>query len=955
MMKRTSESLFSTISLFLFAFAGATLCAQVRSGAITGIISDSTGAVVPNARITLAGPGSLSRADVTDGQGRYHFLGLPPGEYSLQISAGGFAGYEATQLQINPGATLSHNARIELAATRQEVTVADTMQLDADPANNAGALTLKGSDLDSLSDDPNDLAEDLQALAGPAAGPNGGEIFVDGFSGSKLPPKSAIREVRVNQNPFSAEYDRLGFGRIEIFTKPGADSLRGEARFNFGDSIFNSRNPFAAEKPDYQRKMLEGNLGGPITKRSSFFLEGERRDIQETSVINALVMDPSFQVSPFRQAILSPTANTEAGLRIDYQLSSNHTLVGRYEWEDNNLDNQGLDTFSLPSRAIHRRTRDHVLRLTETAVLSPSAIHELRLQYTHGATTSQPESLDPAVQVPEAFTSGGAGSGPSAFHENRWEISNFVGLTRGPHTVKLGGRLRRVTQRDVSLANYNGVFTFTSLDGYRITQLGLRDGLTGLQIRALGGGANQFSIISGDSRADVGQVDAGVFLQDDWRIRPHLTLSAGLRYEIQNNIGDWRNFAPRVALAFAPGGGGGKPPVAVIRAGFGMFYDRVRESLVLEAHRLNGVLQQQYIVPNPDFYPNVPSAAVLAGNLQQRAIRALDGGMRAPYMAQSAVSIERQLPKKTTLSVTYTNLRGVHMLRSRNINAPLPGGFRPYSGGNIYSYESSGLFRQNQVIANLNARVSPRLSLFGYYVWNKANSDTDGAGTFPADQYDLRAEYGRAGFDVRHRAFIGGTMVVPYGLSLAPFIAANSGPPFNITTGRDLNGDSIFNDRPGWAADLVSSSVIRTQYGDFDTNPLPRQPIIPRNLGSGPGQLTVNLRLSKSFGFGEKPSATGQSDNQPSHGPPIAGGPGGGPGGHGDGHGSHGGTSAASGRYSVTFSVSARNLLNIVNPAPPVGNLSSPLFGTSVALGGFGHHGGASANRMLEFQMRFSF
>jgi hypothetical protein len=290
----------SVALVLLFVCTSGALDAQVKTGTITGVIADQSGAVIPDIQIALFGPGNLNQTATSDGQGRYTFEGLPPGEYRLQITAEGFAASEAIGLKIASGAVLAHNVELVVAATSQEVTVADTMQLDVESSNNASALVLKGSDLSALSDDPDDLAEDLQALAGPSAGPNGGEIFVDGFSGGKLPPKSAIREVRVNHNPFSAEYDRLGFGRIEILTKPGADRLRGEAMFNFGDSLFNSRNPFVPDKPDYQRRMIEGNVGGPITRRSSFFLEAERRDIGETSVINALVLDPSFNITPFR-------------------------------------------------------------------------------------------------------------------------------------------------------------------------------------------------------------------------------------------------------------------------------------------------------------------------------------------------------------------------------------------------------------------------------------------------------------------------------------------------------------------------------------------------------------------------------------------------------------------------------------------------------------------------------
>ena len=151
-----------------------------------------------------------------------------------------------------------------------------------EPDNNATALVLRGEDLAALPDDPDDLADALQALAGPGAGPNGGSIYIDGFSGGQLPPKESIREIRINQNPFSAEYDRLGFGRIEILTRPGTDQVRGGFGFNDSDGVFNSRNPFATNKPDYSNRNFGGNIGGPISKRASFFLDFQRRDIRTT-------------------------------------------------------------------------------------------------------------------------------------------------------------------------------------------------------------------------------------------------------------------------------------------------------------------------------------------------------------------------------------------------------------------------------------------------------------------------------------------------------------------------------------------------------------------------------------------------------------------------------------------------------------------------------------------------
>jgi hypothetical protein len=456
-------------------------------------------------------------------------------------------------------------------------------------------------------------------------------------------------------------------------------------------------------------------------------------------------------------------------------------------------------------------------------------------------------------------------------------------------------------------------------------------------------------------------------------LRPNFSVSAGLRYETQNNLGDHADIAPRVGFAWGIGKGKSRHPLTVLRAGAGIFYDRFSENLTLQARRLNGVTQQQFLISFPDFYPDVPPLETLAGNEMPQAIRKVDSNLRAPYVVQTAIGLERQLPKNITIAITYAKSHGVHTLRSRNINAPLAGtydpllpnsGVRPYGDvGDIYLYESTGLFNQNQLITNFNARVSRKLTLFGFYMLNQAKSSTDGAGSFPANQYDLSAEYGSAAFDVRHRVFMGGSIEVPLGFRFSPVVVANSGQPFNIVVGRDLNGDSLFNDRPAFATDLTRPSVVRTSYGVFDTDPMAGQTIIPRNYGRGPAEFTLNVRLSKTFSFG------GTAEARQTAGFPPPGGPGGGrggspPGGPGGGlgHGGLGGSGPPPGlfrgsgnkRYSLEFSVMARNLLNTVNLAPPIGNLSSLLFGTSNALAG-GFFATATANRRIEFQMMFRF
>lgn len=933
------------IVCLLFLLLSGSLYSQSKTGAISGVVTDVTGALIPGAEITLTSPDGRQQLVTSDGLGHYNFSALAAGRYTISTTSPGFRPNKDLAVQVS-GRAVTRNIQLEIAIVEQQVEVLAGSVLDTEPSNNASALTLKGSALQTISDDPDDLAQDLQLLAGPSAGPEGGEIYVDGFSGAKLPPKSAIREIRVNQNPFSAEYDRLGYGRVEILTRPGADNYHGELRFNFGDSSLNSRNPFAPEKPQYQRRMIEGTLGGPIGQKTSFTFQFERRDIGQAALINAMILDSGLNVIPYRESILDPRANTEISGRIDYQINKNHTLVGRYEWEKNLQSNAGLDTFSMASRAFNLDEREHVFQLIETAMLSSSAVNEIKFQYRRSQDANQAVSSDPSIQVLDAFTSGGSSMSLNGVLENRYELQELLSLSKGKHTLKMGGRFRAINENNASGENYNGLFTFNSLEAYRITQAGLAEGLSPEQIRSQGGGASQFTIAAGDPMARITQFDAGLFLQDDLKIGSSLTLSGGLRYENQTNIDDWRSWGPRLGIAWGIPGRNPNQPFAVLRAGFGVFYDRIREGLVLDSKRLDGVHQQEYQIPNPDFYPNIPAPETLSSFIRDQAIRRVASDIRAPSTQQLAFSLERQFPKNTTVSLSYMDTRGTDVLRSRNINAPMPQtGLRPLPGGNIYVYESSGRFRQQQFVANVNARINRSYNLFGNYTWGKARSDTDGAWTFPANPYDLKAEYSRAGFDVRHRAMIGGSLTAPLGLLFNPFVVMHSGSPFDVVIGQDLNGDSIFNDRPAWATDMTRRSVVQTRWGNFDTQPIAGQTIIPRNLGDSPGMVAFNLRLSKAFGFGK---STGEASDVGQGGAPFLGL------GSGRGH-YHGSDAVASDRrYSLTLSVSARNLLNIVNLGTPVGNLNSPLFGSSNSIHGFGP-GAGSANRTIDLQMKFSF
>jgi len=391
-------------------------------------------------------------------------------------------------------------------------------------------------------------------------------------------------------------------------------------------------------------------------------------------------------------------------------------------------------------------------------------------------------------------------------------------------------------------------------------------------------------------------------------------------------------------------------------------------------------------VPNPEFFPLLPTSADLAGYQTALTTRMVAQDLQAPYVIQTVAGVDRQLPKSTTVSVNFVQTRGLHTLRIRNINAPYPGTTTQPLGsaaGNVYYYDSSGSFTQRQLMTNFNTRFRSDVMLFGFYSYGHANGDTDGSGSFPANTYDLSTEYGRSSFDIRHRILMGGNVRAKWGISLNPFVMYSTGAPFNITTGRDNNGDSVFNDRPSFAtAGATGRDIVSTAYGVFNLNPLPGETIIPRNYGSGPDSFNVNFRVSKTWGFGEASGGNGGADRGSFSGGPPGGGMGGGPRGGGmggprggggggpRGGGMFGGGGSSGKKYSLTFSASARNLLNRVNYGTPIGNLGSQLFGESNSLGGgFGGPGGGgggrgpgggggaggAGNRRIDLQLTFSF
>ena len=954
-LTKLSEAAVLSIVL-LVCVAG--LKAQTAVGALHGQVTDPSGAAVPDATVVVtSGTGQASTAK-SGRDGSYDVKGLSPGIYTVKVDAKGFQELNSNAVQITAGQVQKLDLPLTIQEEHQKVEVQAEggAQLSVSPENNASAVVISGKDLDALSDDPDQLQSDLAALAGPSVGPNGGQMYIDGFTAGQLPPKSSIREIRINQNPFSAEYDKLGYGRIEIFTKPGTDQFHGQFTLIGNDSAFNSRSPYlgTANLPGYDTVQFNGDFGGPLSKKASFTIDGQYRDINNVSVVSAQLMPPPAPL--FTAAVPNPRTRINFAPRLDYQLSTNNTLTVRYQYYRDNESNEGVGQYTLASAGYGLLTTENTLQLSDTQVFGSKIVNETRFQYLDDNSYQAPNSTLPAVIVPFEFQNGGSSLGNIIDHQKHYELQNYTSIAFGKHFLKFGGRVRDLQETNRATSNFNGTFTFPSLAAFEASE------------------PIQFSLVTGVPSVSSSLFDAGLYIQDDWRWRPNVAISAGLRFESQNQISNHADWAPRFGIAWGIGQGKSQSPKTVLRAGWGIFYDRFTNDLVLQAERQNGILQQEYIVTNPTFYPSIPPISSLqSADTGVPTIYRIQPNLHAPYTMQTAVTLERQLSRVVNVTVSYVNSIGNDQLLTNNINAPLPGTFvlgDPTSGTrpngileNIYEYESAGIFRQNQLIANFNVRAGTRLTLFGYYSLNFANSDTGGPTSFPSNPYDIPSDYGRSSYDIRDRIFFGGTISLPKGFRLNPFMIFNSGSPFNVTVPLDLSGTSILNDRPAFVSTetcptvtAVGTNILCTQLGTFNTLPTAGEALVPINNYVGPNQFTFNLRVSKTFGFGaSKAGAANPGGGGRPQGPFGGGGPGG-PGGGGRGGGPNfggGGTSSGQ-RYSLTLSVQARNLFNIVNPSTPAGNLGSQRFDTSNSLAG-GAFGNASAVRVIQLQAQFSF
>ncbi|MDE1176017.1 MAG: carboxypeptidase regulatory-like domain-containing protein [Edaphobacter sp.] len=883
-------------------------------------MTDGTGAVVPDAHLTLLHNHEKLSEGSSDAAGAYMFPELRGGSYDLEVDASGFAKYSVTDIAIDEGTARRIDVHLRVASEEQVTVTTETSGVSLNSEENTNTTVIKGSQLDALADDPDALQTELQSLAGPAAGPDGGQLYIDGYTGGQLPPKSSILEVRVNQNPFSAENDRIGYGRIDIITKPGAVKFGGHLRGSYLNSALNTSNPLATVQPSYQYYSVAGDVAGAITKNSSYFFAMQYWQRQNQNFLRAVdPNDTSAIPQTLSQAIPAPYSTTQSYGRFDDQLGK-HILQAQWVLFRTRRTGAGTGGLNLPEQAYSSTDLENMLQAKDTVALSARMLNELSARWWRIRTDQTPESTRPAVTVQGSFVSGGSASGHTSNHQDNVELHDYVTLTAGKHVMRAGVLLRSYRVADYSNAGSNGNYQFQSLADYHA---------------ATPSPYLYTATVITNPLARLLQLDGALFFQDEWRWKPSLNVSYGLRMEGQNRVHDHINWAPRLAIAWSPGATGKTAPKTVLRAAGGVFYTRVTQAMQIQTIHNDGILQQNYVVRNPSFYdPNQPVPAELleSAPASQRSIYTLDPSFRISRNVQAAVGVDRSLGKLGSVNVNYLYTRGVHQYYTNNVNAPF---FDPATytiSGTApstynYQFQSGGDFRQHQLIVTSDTTYR-RLFLHAVYTYNHATADTQGVNYFPSVARIPSLDYGRASFAPAHQLQAMMTYKGPFRINLTAITSVETGRPYNITIGNDLTGNNQSNARPTYGL-CGAADVIRTSYGCLDINPTGKgERIVPYGLGTSPTSATVHVTLNRVFNFGERPSG---GPVKPGAAPkPVP-------------------------RYTLTVIAGATNILNMVNLAPPNGVLSSPLFGQQLAppTGAFALS--SPGNRTVYFTSYFSF
>jgi hypothetical protein len=749
----------------------------------------------------------------TSNFGEFHFNKVSRGNYHLEVHAEGF---QTARIDITVGRKPFTPVRVVMAIASQheEVTVRvsdSSPQVSTEVSENQSVNTVDRSALDRLPVFDQDYITTLSRfLDENATGTNGVTLVVNGVeaNGPGVTP-SAIQEVRINQNPYSALFSRPGRARLEIITKPGTPEFHGSLNFMFRDSVFDARDAFATVKPDEQRRYYEGSLTGPLGhgKGTTFLLSVDRDEEDQQAIVVAQDLN-----GPINENVPMPMRHFFGSGRIFHDFSNGDQFWIGYSYERQSIENQdvsgttspgarinyhGGSGTTLPEARANSLWQEHEINVSYRHILSPQWVNQLRFLLGHYDVPTTSLNPDPQIVVSGAFTGGGA-QADSRRTEYHFDGTDIVTYASGKHQLNFGVDIPDISRRGFDdFTNRAGTYTFGSLAEYEAAK------------------PSTYLVQSGEGHLVFLEKIVSGFIEDNIRLRPTLSLSLGVRYYWQNYFhDDPNNIAPRFGFAWAPS----KTSKTVIRGGAGMFYDRTGPRPIADLLNFNGVKLLRFILNNPP-YPVTSTA--LEG--VPTSVVVLDPLARIPYTVQYSLGVERQVTAKSTFSATYVGSRGIDLFRSADTNAPEPPYYsvRPELNlGQEREIQSAGYQKGNALELTFRGKPSKFFTGQVQYTLSKTDNNTSGITYFPANSYNPSAEWARSDDDRRHKFDLLGSVQAGRFFTVGTALSLYSGKPVTITTGSDNNRDGIANDRPAG---------------------------VPRNSMPGPSLIGLDVNVSHDF------------------------------------------------------------------------------------------------------------
>jgi Carboxypeptidase regulatory-like domain/TonB dependent receptor len=783
----------AVLAAVLFVIGSLTGHAQSPAArfSISGVVQDQAGATISGARIELSAPATTApQSTTTDQSGRFEFKRIASGTYRLQVSSQGF---ESTTLDVAVGSQSPAPLQVvmSIASLRQETTVtSEPATISTEAVDNKDSVAVSEQTLSNLPVFDQDYVGAMSRFLDPGSvGTNGVSLVVNGMEVNNLGVSpSAIKDIKINQDPYSAEYQRPGRGRIEVTTKPGSPEYHGTFNFIFRDAHLNARDPFALTRPPEQRRIYEGYLSGPVrhSKTTSFVFSVSRKEEDLQSVVVAEGLSGAIRAN-----VPAPSRTLQLSGQITHAFSSTNTVSVRESLLLESVNNQNVGGTTLAEAGVNSHNMEQEITYNQQNVLSPKLVNNFRLLLGVEKQSAESVNRDRRLVVLDAFTGGGAQADylRTEYHAQLMELLSY---STGKHLIKGGINVPDLSRRGFdNNINTAGTFYFSTLADY-----------------AQG---RPFSFVQqqGDGHVVFLEKVIGLFAQDEYHPRKNLMLSAGLRYDWQNYFHDKNNFAPRFSFAFAPG----NSQKTVFRGGAGIFYDRSGARPIQDILLFNGSRLRQYVILNPT-YPNPPANGNLTA--QPSSVTRLAPSINIPFVIQYSLSLERQLQKSTTLAITYLGARGLDQFRSRDINAPLPPDYavRPDPAiGVLREIESAGRRATDSLELTLRGNVTRFANVMAQYRLAFAHDNTSGINYFPPNAYDLSGEWGRSDFDRRHRFELLGTINPGKLFNLGVSVSVYSGQPYTLTTGIDQFHTGTANARP---AGVSRNSLQGPGYADLD-------------------------------------------------------------------------------------------------------------------------------------------